>query len=91
WRRAPSVTSVLLNLDLPYRPPKSAFGKWVWRKRVWLETTFALSVLEPWEKLLVLCVTYFTLVLVFIGLFTYAPQRISLGYSRMVYYFHGHQ
>jgi Small subunit of serine palmitoyltransferase-like len=36
-----------------YRPPKSALGAFLWRRQIWFEATFALSMLEPWEKVLV--------------------------------------
>lgn len=39
--------------DLQNRPPKGAVARWLWKKRIWVESTFALSMLEPWEKILV--------------------------------------
>ena len=53
WKREPTTTQVLFGLQLPYRPPRSLLGKFFWRQRVWVEVTFALSMLEPWEKFLV--------------------------------------
>lgn len=53
WKRVPSTRDALFGLELPYRPPKSPIAALLWRRRIWLETTFGLSVLEPWEKLLV--------------------------------------
>jgi hypothetical protein len=29
----------------------SPVRKFAWRKRVWFESTFGLSVMEPWERL----------------------------------------
>ncbi|TCD60719.1 hypothetical protein EIP91_009625, partial [Steccherinum ochraceum] len=89
WRRVPTTTSILFGVDLPYHPPKGAVGRLLWRKRMWIETTFALSVLEPWEKIFVLCVTYFLLTLVLTGLLKFAPQQLALLWSRLVYYAHG--
>ena len=40
-------------IQYTYRPPKSALGAFLWRRQIWFEATFALSMLEPWEKLLV--------------------------------------
>ena len=45
------VLLVLFGLALPYRPPESSLGAFLWRRRLWFETTFALSMLQPWEKL----------------------------------------
>ncbi len=53
WKREPTLMQVLFGLQLPYRPPRSFLGKFLWRRRVWVEVTFALSMLEPWEKFLV--------------------------------------
>ena len=53
WKREPTITQVLFGLQLPYRPPRSLIGTFLWRRRVWVEVTFALSMLEPWEKFLV--------------------------------------
>ena len=53
WKREPTTAQVLFGLQLPYRPPRSPLAHFVWRRRVWVEVTFALSMLEPWEKFLV--------------------------------------
>lgn len=53
WKREPTTLETLFRLQLPYRPPRSFIGKFLWRRRVWVEVTFALSMLEPWEKFLV--------------------------------------
>ena len=53
WKREPTTMQALFGLQLPYRPPRSLIGKFIWRRRVWVEVTFALSMLEPWEKFLV--------------------------------------
>ena len=36
-----------------YRPPESVIGAFLWRKRLWFETTFGLSVMEESEKIIV--------------------------------------
>lgn len=33
--------------------PKSKLAIFFWRRRIWLESTFALTVYEPWEKVIV--------------------------------------
>ena len=53
WKREPTLWQTFFGLQLPYRPPRSAIGKFFWRRRLWVEVTFALSMLEPWEKFLV--------------------------------------
>ena len=35
------------------RRPKSKLALFWWRKRLWIESTFALTVYEPWEKVVV--------------------------------------
>lgn len=52
WKHVPTTTEVLFNLRLPYQPPTSAVGAYIWRKRLWVETTFALTMMQPWEKLI---------------------------------------
>lgn len=39
--------------DIAHRAPAGRLEQWIWRKRLWFESTFILIVLEPWEKLLV--------------------------------------
>lgn len=34
------------------RPTSSNLAQFFWRKRMWFESTFVLSMLEPWEKIL---------------------------------------
>jgi hypothetical protein len=34
------------------RRPSSKLGVFLWRRRMWFESTFVLSMLEPWEKFL---------------------------------------
>ncbi|GJE93995.1 hypothetical protein PsYK624_101630 [Phanerochaete sordida] len=53
WRTTPSTAAALFSVEMPYRPPKSRVGAFLWRRRMWLETTMGLSVLEPWEKLMI--------------------------------------
>jgi hypothetical protein len=41
------------DLGLVYKPPRSGFRRFIWRRRMWFESTFALSMFEGWEKILV--------------------------------------
>ena len=52
WKHVPSTLAAIFAIELPYRPPQSKFGAVVWRWRFWLETTVGLSLLEPWEKVM---------------------------------------
>ncbi|KAI0666418.1 hypothetical protein C8Q78DRAFT_450392 [Trametes maxima] len=90
WKRVPSTAGAVFGIELPYRPPKSALGAFLWRRRFWLETTSGLSLLEPWEKILVLMIIYTLLTLVFTGLYKLAPHEAPLLYRRLLYYFFGH-
>ncbi|EJF61568.1 hypothetical protein DICSQDRAFT_105708 [Dichomitus squalens LYAD-421 SS1] len=91
WKRTPTTTAVLFGIDLPYRPPKNAVGAFLWRQRLWIETTCGLSLLEPWEKILTLAILYLTLTVVFTGLYTFLPQELPLLYRRTLYYFLGNE
>lgn len=41
------------DLALVYTPPRSAIRRFFWKWRVRFESTFALSMFEGWEKILV--------------------------------------
>jgi Small subunit of serine palmitoyltransferase-like len=41
-----------MDLSLAYKPPHSTFKRFIWRWRMWFESTFALSMFEGWEKIL---------------------------------------
>ncbi|TCD60720.1 hypothetical protein EIP91_009626 [Steccherinum ochraceum] len=53
WKRQPSTADVVFGLELPYRAPNSSIGVFCWKWRMWFESTFALSMLQPWEKVLI--------------------------------------
>jgi len=40
------------------RKPKSPLQQFFWRRRMWFESTFVFSMLEPWEKVM-LCMSFF--------------------------------
>ncbi|KAG5636483.1 hypothetical protein H0H81_007848 [Sphagnurus paluster] len=73
------------------RPPKSAIGLFFWRRRMWFESTFVLSMLEPWEKLMLLTMLGITLILVMTGLVKYLPQHLVIMQRRAVYYLWGQE
>ncbi|KAI0367258.1 hypothetical protein BV20DRAFT_950525 [Pilatotrama ljubarskyi] len=90
WTRVPTTASALFGIDLPYRPPKNRVGAYLWRWRLWIETTIGLSLLEPWEKILVLTIIYLLLTLVLTGLYK-LPQQATLVHRRLLYYFFGNE
>lgn len=53
WKSTPTTAAVLFGIEMPYRPPRNPVGAFLWRRRVWLETTTGLSLLEPWEKFVI--------------------------------------
>ena len=53
WKRTPTTADAIFGIHLPYRAPKNPVGAFLWRQRVWLETTFGLCLFEPWEKILI--------------------------------------
>ncbi|KAF9004589.1 hypothetical protein BDQ17DRAFT_1213966, partial [Cyathus striatus] len=71
------------------RPPKSRLGLFFWRQRMWFESTFVLSMLEPWEKVLLLSILAITFTLLMSGIFTYLPRHVLLMQRRAVYYLWG--
>ncbi|KAI0328742.1 hypothetical protein GY45DRAFT_1254341 [Cubamyces sp. BRFM 1775] len=89
WKRETTLATVLFRPQLPYRKPESPIARFFWRRRVWVEVTFALSMLEPWEKILVMFVMYAALILLTIGCVLYLPQHISFLHARAAYYFFG--
>ncbi|KXN85977.1 hypothetical protein AN958_10649 [Leucoagaricus sp. SymC.cos] len=76
------------------RPPSkdaSSFRMFLWRQRMWFESTFVLSMLEPWEKVLLLSILTMFCVLVVLGLFMYLPHHIDVMQHRAVYYLWGQE
>ncbi|KAG8943927.1 hypothetical protein FRC04_002415 [Tulasnella sp. 424] len=75
--------------DIAHRAPAGRLEQWIWRKRLWFESTFILIVLEPWEKLLV-C-TVFALLAVFFtwSVYYYLPAQMQSMYTRTKYYILG--
>ncbi|KAI0354045.1 hypothetical protein OH77DRAFT_1367934, partial [Trametes cingulata] len=89
WKRETTLTQILFGLQLPYRKPESPIARFIWRRRVWVECTFALSMLEPWEKFLVMFVMYTTMILLTTAGFLYLPQRLAVLQGRAAYYLFG--
>ena len=51
--RRPAVVSHPRPSFTITKRPKSKLAIFFWRRRIWLESTFALTVYEPWEKVIV--------------------------------------
>ncbi|KAI0320501.1 hypothetical protein OF83DRAFT_1238921 [Amylostereum chailletii] len=85
WR----ALSTLFTIDLPYKPPSSRFGAWLWRWRLWFEVTFGASVLEPWEKLVFMAVVTIIISLIGTACYKFLPHTILMNYQRTLYYAFG--
>jgi len=74
------------------RPSSSNLvARFFWRKRMWFESTFVLSMLEPWEKILLLTILAVLFVLVFTGILKYLPHHLVVMRGRAVYYLWGQE
>ncbi|KAH9918097.1 uncharacterized protein B0H18DRAFT_883123 [Fomitopsis serialis] len=89
WQREPSTWDVAFRLHMPYRAPRSRLAKFVWRRRLWLETTFALSMMQPWEKVVVMCAVWLLLGLFVTTAYLYFPQHVRYLCGRARYYLDG--
>ncbi|KAK2467907.1 hypothetical protein APHAL10511_000202 [Amanita phalloides] len=72
-------------------PPKSRLGYFLWRRRMWFESTFALTVMEPWEKFVMLTIFGILFVLIMTGFVKYLPHNLALMHRRAMYYLWGHE
>ncbi|KAJ7601019.1 hypothetical protein C8J56DRAFT_814053 [Mycena floridula] len=73
------------------RKPDSKIGEFIWRRRMWFESTFVLSMLEPWEKVFLLTIFGLLFTLFMTGLLRYLPQHISVMLGRTRYYLWGQE
>ncbi|KAG9002878.1 hypothetical protein FRB90_011294 [Tulasnella sp. 427] len=85
----PLRTNPLQLLDLSNRPPTGLIDQWIWEKRMWVESTFALTMLEPWEKIFVCFVFTLIMTLFVFGMYYYLPHHIHIIYGRAKYYLLG--
>ncbi|QRW00612.1 hypothetical protein RhiJN_28630 [Ceratobasidium sp. AG-Ba] len=79
-------TSLVSSLS---RTPSSAIRRFLWRRQIWFESTFALSMLEPWEKFLLMGVMLFVSTLALVGSVRYLPNHVSIISRRALFYLHG--
>ncbi|KAJ3863720.1 hypothetical protein EV359DRAFT_64577 [Lentinula novae-zelandiae] len=72
-----------------FRAPDKSQSKFLyllWRIRMWVEGTFGLAVLEPWEKALLLVIFLITSILLVTGIIRFLPQHMLDVKGRVVYY-----
>ncbi|KAH9027278.1 hypothetical protein EDB84DRAFT_1563456 [Lactarius hengduanensis] len=77
------------DLGLVYKPPSSSSRRFIWHCRMLFESTFALSMLEGWEKILVVTLMSVFWGLVITGIYRYLPYHLEFLYRRAVYYLLG--
>ncbi|PPQ88190.1 hypothetical protein CVT25_005155 [Psilocybe cyanescens] len=73
------------------RRPQSKLGVFFWRRRMWFESTFVLSMLEPWEKILLLSVFAMLFLLVSSAVLKYLPHHLVFMWRRAIYYLWGQE
>ncbi|KAH7340698.1 hypothetical protein B0J17DRAFT_652441 [Rhizoctonia solani] len=69
---------------------KSPMRMFLWRKRVWFESTFGLSVMEPWERNMVLTFFFIAWALLVIACYRTLPNTLEFWTERTMFYLHGH-
>ncbi|CAE7067242.1 unnamed protein product [Rhizoctonia solani] len=79
-------TSLVSNLS---RRPSSVVKRFLWRRQIWFESTFALSMLEPWEKILIMGVLLLLSSLFVTGAVRYLPNHVSIVAARASFYITG--
>ncbi|KAF9527244.1 hypothetical protein CPB83DRAFT_427834 [Crepidotus variabilis] len=92
----PSVTAQIPTHLPPAKPdheftkkPSSRLGVFFWRWRMWFESTFVFSMLEPWEKVMLLIIISFLFLLLGSSVLKYLPQHLRFLRGRAVYYLWG--
>ncbi|KAK7438030.1 hypothetical protein VKT23_018198 [Stygiomarasmius scandens] len=68
---------------------KSRIAYYLWRANMWIEGTFVLHMLEPWEKLLLVFISFILFSLLVTGIVRYLPHHISVMQRRTIYYIWG--
>jgi len=91
WKRQPTTVDVVFGLELPYRAPDNFLGTFLWKWRLWFETTFALSMLQPWEKVLIMFIVNSVLFLLTTGILLYFPSHLVTMSKRAMYYLLGNE
>ncbi|GAB1517232.1 hypothetical protein RhiTH_000276 [Rhizoctonia solani] len=78
----------LMNARERANKSRSPVRKFLWRKRVWFESTFGLSVMEPWERNM----TFFFIAwaLLTIACYRTLPSTLKFWSERTMFYLHGY-
>ncbi|KZT25575.1 hypothetical protein NEOLEDRAFT_1064817 [Neolentinus lepideus HHB14362 ss-1] len=90
----PQPTPPLKSVFHPYletRSPRGKLGHFIWRRRVWLESTFAMTMLDPWEKIVLVTLWLFLTTVIVTGTVKYLPQHLYFIQRRAVYYIMGRE
>ncbi|KAI0031327.1 hypothetical protein K488DRAFT_33780, partial [Vararia minispora EC-137] len=61
----------------------------LYRWRLWFESTFVFTLLEPWEKGLLIAIAVVVFTLFFVGAWKYLPYHVVFLYQRATYYLLG--
>ncbi|WRT66412.1 uncharacterized protein IL334_003368 [Kwoniella shivajii] len=72
----------------PARPPPG-IRRVIWNQRIWLESTFATSMMQPWEVALIVTVLATVTLLIWFSIYTYLPSHIAYLARRWSYYVYG--
>lgn len=77
------------DFSLVYKPPRSAIRRFFWRWRIVFESTFALTMCEGWEKILIVALMAIFWGLLITGIVRYLPYHLQFLYRRTIYYLSG--
>ncbi|KAI6155743.1 hypothetical protein BKA82DRAFT_119950 [Pisolithus tinctorius] len=67
----------------------SRLRHYLWRRKVLIETTFAINALEPWEKMILFSVLSLLAFLLFRGVCCIFPSQLFIVQQRAAYYLWG--
>lgn len=91
-KRNPSLLSNLTStsiLSIPMLTTSSRLRHYLWRRKILIETTFAINALEPWEKMIFFSVLSLLLFLLFRGICRIFPSQLVVVQQRAAYYLWG--
>ncbi|CCO28843.1 hypothetical protein RSOLAG1IB_00516 [Rhizoctonia solani AG-1 IB] len=80
----------LMNARERANKSRSPARKLLWRKRVWFESTFGLSVMEPWERFMVLTLFFAAWALLTVACYRTLPSTLQFWSERTMFYLHGY-
>ncbi|KAJ2928058.1 hypothetical protein H1R20_g9032, partial [Candolleomyces eurysporus] len=63
----------------------------VWRWRMWFESTFVLSMLEPWEKIMIVTFLLITSYFLTSAVVKHLPHHVTVMKRRAMYYLVGQE